>query len=108
GTKSCNRHRSGTRSDLKECVDMKTGLFMLSLTVCVGAQVTAQSADHSRYVSPWKTPWDYAGARGAEHWSELDQAYSVCNRGKEQSPVDIRHPRKLKLPALRFEYVNEA
>jgi carbonic anhydrase len=26
----------------------------------------------------------------------------------EQSPIDIRHPRKSKLPALRFEYATEA
>lgn len=89
---------------------MKTASLILFLTSSVWAatQVApAQEADHSRYVSPWKTPWDYQGPRGAEHWSELDPAYSICNRGKEQSPVDIRNPQKLKLPALRFGYATE-
>jgi carbonic anhydrase len=54
----------------------------------------------------WKTPWSYEGARGAEHWSELDPEYAVCNAGKEQSPIDIRNPQKADLSSLRFEYKN--
>jgi len=50
----------------------------------------------------WKTPWSYEGATGADHWSDLDPAYAVCNVGKEQSPIDIRNAEKAALPALRF------
>ena len=52
----------------------------------------------------WKTPWSYEGARGPEHWSDLDAEYAACNSGKEQSPVDIRNARKTDLPPIRFEY----
>jgi len=52
----------------------------------------------------WKTPWSYEGANGPEHWGDLDPEYAACNIGKEQSPIDIRNPRKAKLPAIRFEY----
>jgi carbonic anhydrase len=51
----------------------------------------------------WKTPWDYAGAKGAEHWGDLDPDYALCKTGKEQSPLDIRHAEKVALPAIRFE-----
>ena len=51
----------------------------------------------------WKTSWDYEGAKGVEHWSELDPDYASCNAGKEQSPIDIRNSVKADLPALRFE-----
>jgi carbonic anhydrase len=51
----------------------------------------------------WRTPWSYEGARGPEHWSDLDPEYAACN-GKEQSPVDIRNARKDNLPPIRFEY----
>ncbi|HEY1890178.1 MAG TPA: carbonic anhydrase family protein [Steroidobacteraceae bacterium] len=67
----------------------------------------AQSPDYSRYVSPWKTAWDYQGPRGAAHWSSLDPAYAICNTGREQSPIDIRNPRRADLPALRFVYKSE-
>ena len=67
----------------------------------------AQQPDGSHYVSPWKTPWDYSGPRGAEHWSELDPAYRTCNSGQEQSPIDIRSARKAQLPPLQFDYSSE-
>ena len=52
----------------------------------------------------WRTPWEYEGAKGAGHWSELDPDYAACNAGKEQSPIDIRHANKADVPTLRFEY----
>jgi len=51
----------------------------------------------------WKTHWTYEGATGAEHWSDLDPEYAACNKGREQSPIDIRDAQKTELPALRFE-----
>ena len=51
----------------------------------------------------WRTRWEYEGAKGAEHWSELDPDYAACNVGKEQSPIDIRDAEKAELPVLRFE-----
>jgi carbonic anhydrase len=66
----------------------------------------AQEAPYSQYVSPWKTPWDYQGARGPEHWSELDPAYAACG-GQEQSPIDIRGARRADLPPLVFGYLSE-
>ena len=52
----------------------------------------------------WKTPWSYDGARGPDHWSELDPDYAICNRGKAQSPIDIEGAAKAKLPPLSFRY----
>src|SRR5271168_4124282 len=52
----------------------------------------------------WRTPWEYEGAKGAQHWSELDPDYAACNAGKEQSPIDIQHAVRAELPTLRFEY----
>src|SRR5277367_4016828 len=84
--------------------------FMCPLIVAAGLlpwEALAQDAQYSEYLSPWKTPWDYRGARGHAHWSELDPAYAACNHGKEQSPIDIRNPRKAELPPLAFEYLSE-
>jgi carbonic anhydrase len=79
--------------------------ILATAAVAIGSQ--SPSADYSHYVSPWKTPWDYQGPHGAEHWSALDPGYRTCNAGKEQSPIDIRNPRKAHLPRLRFEYKSE-
>jgi len=51
----------------------------------------------------WKTRWEYEGAKGPDHWSELDPAYASCNAGMAQSPIDIEASEKTALPALRFE-----
>lgn len=66
--------------------------------------VIAMAAVPSSLQAQWKTPWDYAGPRGPEHWSALDPAYALCNTGREQSPIDIRATTKADLPALRFDY----
>lgn len=54
----------------------------------------------------WKTQWSYEGARGPEHWGDLDPDYAPCKTGKEQSPIDIRTAEKAQLPVVRFEYKN--
>lgn len=84
-------------------------LLVLAMAAASVASVgsRAQTNSYSRYTSPWKTTWDYQGPRGASHWSSLDPAYANCNGGREQSPIDIRNPRKANLPPLRFEYRSE-
>jgi carbonic anhydrase len=52
----------------------------------------------------WKTPWEYEGPTGPDHWGDLDPDYAACETGREQSPIDIRGTVKANLPALRFEY----
>jgi carbonic anhydrase len=69
----------------------------LKFAVPVAAGVLLGSAR-----AQWKTPWTYEGARGADHWSELDPNYAPCNAGKEQSPINIQNAEKANLPVLRF------
>ena len=52
----------------------------------------------------WRTPWSYDGAKGADHWGDLDPEYAACKIGKQQSPIDIREAKPAALPNLRFEY----
>jgi carbonic anhydrase len=52
----------------------------------------------------WRTPWSYAGARGPEHWGDLDPQYAPCKDGNAQSPIDIGRTETADLPRLRFEY----
>ena len=80
-------------------------IIAISLPATRAAVPDASDADAAHhYVSPWRTPWTYAGPRGNDHWAELDPQYAACS-GKQQSPVDIRDTQKADLPALRFEYV---
>ena len=69
------------------------------------AGARAQDAQPAhKYVSPWRTPWTY---EESDHWADRDPQYAAC-KGREQSPIDIRHAEKAELPALRFEYKSAA
>lgn len=50
------------------------------------------------------TKWSYQGEAGPDHWGDLKAEYSVCKTGKEQSPIDIRDPKKADLQPIRFDY----
>lgn len=72
-----------------------------SLLVCT---VHAQAPPAPHYTSPWRTPWEYEGERGPDHWGALDPDYALCNSGHQQSPIDIGATHREDLPPLRFEY----
>ena len=33
--------------------------------------------------------WDYEGEDGPAHWGDLDESFSTCEMGKNQSPIDL-------------------
>jgi carbonic anhydrase len=78
--------------------------FVLLVVAAFLAGENPQAQDAKPVSTAWKTPWSYEGARGAEHWGDLDPDYAACRDGKEQSPIDIRSAEKADLPAIRFEY----
>lgn len=89
------------RSNLLRVLPLVLPIVLIGLLPAAAGAPDAQAAH--KYVSPWRTPWTYEGPRGSEHWAELDPQYSAC-KGREQSPIDIRHAQKADLPALRFDY----
>jgi carbonic anhydrase len=50
--------------------------------------------------------WSYEGHTGPLVWSKLDPSYAACDRGHEQSPIDIRGARLNKaLQPIQFHYI---
>jgi carbonic anhydrase len=70
------------------------------LALGMATVAAAQSVDQNT------APWDYQGKRGELVWSKLDPAYHACNKGHEQSPLDIRgaHMNKALAP-IEFHYM---
>jgi carbonic anhydrase len=95
-----DRHKVKARCNFRN-VWMRLALLVVAMVLaCQGPQ-----AQNPKPMSTtWRTPWSYEGARGPEHWGDLDPEYAACKEGKEQSPIDIRSAEKADLPALRFEY----
>ncbi|MET3131100.1 carbonic anhydrase [Oxalobacteraceae bacterium GrIS 1.11] len=48
--------------------------------------------------------WGYEGHGGPDHWSELEDGFSGCKLGQQQSPIDIRGAKTAKLAPIGFEY----
>lgn len=48
--------------------------------------------------------WSYDGATGPQNWGKLEQDFSTCKLGHNQSPIDIRKTSKAQLPPLEFAY----
>jgi len=48
--------------------------------------------------------WDYGDKLGPSHWGELQPDFATCKNGHQQSPIDIRSPKKTALPPIHFEY----
>ncbi|MGH9605787.1 MAG: carbonic anhydrase [Terracidiphilus sp.] len=68
-----------------------TAALLLGLTTVAGAQ-TAH--------------WSYHGKTGALEWGHLNPAWRVCEKGHEQSPIDIRGARlDTGLQPIQFHYI---
>ena len=47
--------------------------------------------------------WSYDGDRGPAMWGKLHSSYAMCEKGRFQSPIDIRDGVGVDLPPLTFE-----
>ena len=50
------------------------------------------------------TFWTYEGEFGPANWSKINAAWSKCNGGSRQSPIDIRDGIKVELEQIAFDY----
>jgi carbonic anhydrase len=49
-------------------------------------------------------PWAYEGEYGPAQWGRMRPEWAACERGRQQSPIDIVAPQIRSLPALQFDY----
>jgi len=70
----------------------------LSFLLCAALLPAAAFAENA------PAHWSYEGPTGPQNWSKLEQDFSTCKLGHNQSPIDIRKTSKAKLPPLEFAY----
>lgn len=54
--------------------------------------------------APSLPAWSYDGPSGPAAWGKLHPSYAMCDRGRFQSPIDIRDGVGVDLPALNLEF----
>ncbi|MAP95386.1 MAG: hypothetical protein CMK07_10585 [Ponticaulis sp.] len=76
------------------------GLFQ---TLCAAAGALGLAS--SGFAATEGSHWEYEGAHGPDHWSELAPEFSSC-RGGEQSPIDLNGqalPSEVHAPAIYWK-----
>jgi carbonic anhydrase len=78
-------------------------LSFLAFTLTgVGAFAAEHAASHPPH-------WTYsADTDGPSHWAELDPAFEACDKGMNQSPIDIHNAMPTRMAPLEFNYGTES
>ncbi|MEM7115472.1 MAG: carbonic anhydrase family protein [Chloroflexota bacterium] len=81
------------------------GLF--SLLACGPAQNNEAASDVAQE-EEGAIHWEYVGDNGPENWGALNNAFSLCGTGTEQSPIDISGATGTDLANLVFDYGSDS
>jgi len=60
-----------------------------------------ETMEHSHKVH---AHWGYKGDVSPAHWSELNEKFTMCSKGTQQSPINIVASKDINLDALGFDY----
>ena len=74
---------------------------MKKLIVVTGAVALLAGAAHA---GGGKAHWGYSGHEGPDNWAKLSEAYEMCGKGKNQSPIDITGTIESELAPISFDY----
>ena len=56
--------------------------FVLLVATAILTPPGPQAQNSKPVSTSWRTPWSYEGAKGAEHWGDLDPGYAPCKVGE--------------------------
>ncbi len=82
----------GNRALVSIAIPSVAVALALSLPAWLHAGETGQSA------------WGYDGIRGPHQWGKLGPESSLCEKGMNQSPIDLLRTRKTALDDIQFSY----
>jgi len=80
---------------------------MVLTTGCVSEHenMEHEKAEHTKSHT---THWGYTGDVAPEHWAELDEKFSMCGKGKMQTPINIVPTEDIDIKPLGFHYNTSA
>lgn len=75
----------------------------MRLMTIAGCLISAQLITASVWAAD-STPWSYEGDNGPQVWGQLDMSFSLCEAGKNQSPIDITDLIDAQLEDIELNY----
>jgi carbonic anhydrase len=91
--KSLPKRRDSPARSLRYCLPLI--LWTLSLWLAIAPPAFADGTE---------LPWAYGGAGNPTRWGRLNPDFELCDRGLEQSPVDIQSPALSRPANLTVHY----
>lgn len=82
----------------KAGVVTKTAICTFAIPLALSLPLCAQAGETGHGT------WGYDGDRGPLHWGKLGPDSSLCEKGMNQSPIDLLRTRKTTLDDLQFSY----
>jgi len=68
------------------------------------ASAAEKETGHMSHKDGHMAHWGYDGDSGPDHWSELDDKFSLCGTGLNQSPIDLTNMTQANMPAIHPTY----
>jgi len=64
-------------------------------------EITEEETEHLEHHAKH---WGYTGEVAPNHWSELNEKFTMCSQGKQQTPINVVPTSDIELPALNINY----
>jgi len=76
-------------------ITMTMIIFLFVLSSC---QINSMETVSKRNGTGNSQDWSYTGSTGPNNWGSLNERYTMCSKGKEQSPINIESATQKSLP----------
>ena len=93
----------------KQKYNIMNKIITLSIATIFLATSYASHSQNIEHQSPHhKTHWGYKGATGPSHWEDMDEKFSMCGKGKMQTPINIVATNDINLTPLNINYTTSS
>ncbi|MCB0407132.1 MAG: carbonic anhydrase family protein [Bdellovibrionales bacterium] len=76
-----------------------------TMTPTADAEAVPQAVDTPVHANPYETHWGYGDEDGPAKWSNLKEEYSLCEKGKLQSPINLKWSKpQANTRSIEFDY----
>ena len=72
-------------------------MFTSVITILMTSSIALSASSHQSH-------WGYTGHEGPDNWGTLSEKYTMCSKGKNQSPINITSSLDANLDAIDFNY----